>query len=106
LGKSYKLKVIFDNLAVSELHDATQYYELEVNGLGKRFKKEVKKSIKRIINNPFAWRREQGDIRRYLMHTFPYKIIYSIEKNYIYIIAIAHYHRKPYFWSSRINNNQ
>ena len=89
--------VIFSKLAGLELDDATQYYEIELLGLGKRFREEIRKAIKRICEYPEAWSPEKGEIRKYILHNFPYKILYSIEKDHIFIIAIAHQHRKPYY---------
>ncbi len=95
------MKVLFDKLAKIELYDAVEFYDIQVKGLGKRFKSEVKAGILRIRENPYTWPKERGDIRRYLLHKFPYKIIYSVEKYYVYIIAVAHCHRRPDYWSDR-----
>ena len=96
------MKTVFDKLAHLELEDASEYYELEVPGLGALFREEVKRGLRRIREYPDAWSKEEGDVRRFLLHRFPYKILYSIEKNYIYIIAIAHCHRRPDYWIDRI----
>jgi len=99
------MDVLFDQLARLELEDAIEFYELEVPGLGIRFQKEIKQAIRRIREYPLAWTREKGDVRKYILHKFPYKILYSIEEGYIYIIAIAHGHRRPNYWVDRILNN-
>ena len=99
------MNVIFDKLARLELEDAREFYDLEVPGLGKRFQKEVKLGIRRICEYPLAWTKERGDVRKYILHKFPYKILYSIEEGYIYIIAIAHGHRRPDYWIDRILND-
>ena len=96
------MDVIFDKLAKLELDDAAQYYELQIAGLGLRFQEEVKRGSRRILEYPEAWAIENEDIRRYVLHKFPYKILYSIEKNHIYIIAIAHGHRRPNYWIERV----
>ena len=96
------MKVIFSEIAKHELEDAEAYYELEMQGLGTRFKQEVKSSIKRIIQYPEAWPIETGEIRKCLINVFPYKILYSIENDHIFIIALAHQHRKPDYWVDRI----
>ncbi len=95
------MKVVFTSFAKSELEEATAFYELEYKGLEKRFKQEVKKSIKRIIEYPKVYSIERGDIRKCLLHKFPYKILYSVEDNHILVIAIAHLHRKPNYWIER-----
>lgn len=96
------MDVIFNTYSINELNDSIDFYELELKGLGERFKEEIKKSIKRIVRNPKAWSIEKGEIRRYILHKFPYKILYSIEKDHIFIIAIAHLHRKPNYWIERL----
>ncbi|MBU2621635.1 MAG: type II toxin-antitoxin system RelE/ParE family toxin [Proteobacteria bacterium] len=95
------MKVIFSKYAKQELDDATQYYEIEYRGLGKRFREEVRKAAKRISGYPKAWSVERGDVRKCILHKFPYKLLYSIEINHIFIIAVAHQHRKPDYWVER-----
>ncbi|MBE9581239.1 MAG: type II toxin-antitoxin system RelE/ParE family toxin [Proteobacteria bacterium] len=96
------MKIVFDQLAQLELDDASEYYEFEVLGLGARFRDEVKRAIRRIREYPDAWAKEKNDVRRYLLYKFPYKILYSIEPQHIYVIAIAHCHRRPDYWIDRI----
>ena len=95
------LKIIFSKYAKLELEDATHFYELEFEGLGQRFMKEVKKAAIRISEYPKAWSVERADIRKCLLHKFPYKLLYSIEEDHIFIIAVAHQHRKPDYWIDR-----
>jgi plasmid stabilization system protein ParE len=95
------MKVFFSKYAKQELNDAVHYYELEYEGLGRRFKEEVKKAAIRISEYPQAWSVELGDIRKCLLHKFPYKLLYSIEEDHILVIAIAHQHRKPDYWIER-----
>jgi len=99
------MDVIFDKLARLELDNAAEYYELEVPGLGLRFLEEIKLGIRRILEYPNAWAIEKEDIRRYVLHKFPYKILYSNETDYVYIIAIAHGHRRPNYWIERVLDN-
>jgi len=95
------MRVIFSKLAKQELDDATHYYEIEFLGLGKRYREEVKKAAKRISEYPETWSVERGDVRKCLLHKFPYKLLYSIEEDHIFIIAVAHQHRKPDYWIER-----
>ena len=95
------MNVIFSRYAKSELEDATRFYELEFEGLGRRFKEEVKKAAIRTSEYPKAWSVERGDVRKCLLHRFPYKLLYSIEDDHIFIIAVAHQHRKPDYWIDR-----
>ena len=92
------MEIVFSKLASLELEDAIAFYETELAGLGFRFKEEIKSSIFRIKEHPEAWSIEKGEVRKVLLHRFPYKILYAIEKEKIIILAIAHQHRKPNHW--------
>jgi plasmid stabilization system protein ParE len=92
------MKVIFSKLARQELIDAIHYYEIEYQGLGKHFREEVRKAAKRISEYPEAWSVERDEVRKCILHRFPYKLLYSIETNHIFIIAVAHQHRRPDYW--------
>ena len=96
------MKVVFSYFAKQELEDAFCYYEIEHPGLGKKFRQEVQKAMLRISRYPKAWSIESGDIRKCSLHVFPYKLLYSIESDHIFIIALAHLHRKPEYWIERI----
>ena len=95
------MKIVFAKLAKLELEDAIAYYELEYPGLGIRFKYEVKQSLDRIKKYPQAGAIQRNEIRKSLLHKFPYKILNSIETDHIFIITIAHHHRKPDYWLER-----
>lgn len=95
------MRVIFISFARQELEDAVRYYELEYSGLGSKFKEEVRKAVLRIAAYPQAWSIERGDVRKCLLHRFPYKLLYSVEEDHILVIAIAHQHQRPGYWVGR-----
>jgi len=90
-------------LAQVEFKEAVTHYELEQNGLGDRFRREVLRSISRIRQFPAAYQTFSLNTRRCLISKFPYGIIYhySPERDEIVIVAIAHLHRRPDYWASR-----
>ena len=89
-------------LAAKEFDEAIEWYELQLDGLGKRFKKSVTDQIKQIKRNPKWFLIEADNIYKAYIPKFPYKILFTIEnsKN-IVIWAVAHMHRKPWYWQSR-----
>lgn len=95
------MRVIFTSMARRELDDAVRYYELEYSELGHWFKEDVRKAALRIAEYPQAWSIERGDVRKCLLHKFPYKLMYAVEKDHILVIAVAHQHRKPDYWIGR-----
>ncbi|RFC32913.1 MAG: ParE toxin of type II toxin-antitoxin system, parDE [Candidatus Nitrotoga sp. SPKER] len=73
-------------------------------GLGAHFVEEAQAAAKTVANNPLAWQMERGDIRRFFMNHFPYKLLYAIEDERVIVIAVAHQHRNPDYWVYRISS--
>ena len=95
------MKVIFSRLAQQELEDAAAYYELSVSGLGDKFRSEVRMAVARIAAYPTGWPVERGEVRKCLLHKFPYKLLYSMESDHVFVIAVGHQHRRPDYWIER-----
>lgn len=91
------MRVIFTVLAKQELR-SVRFYELEYSGLGRKLKEEVRKAALRIAGIPEGWSIARGNVRKCLLHMFPYKPLYAVDENHILIIAVAHQHRKPDYW--------
>lgn len=96
------MKVEILDTAETELDESIQYYELQQKGLGKRFYFEFKNALSRIVKFPKANQVIISDIRRCLVKTFPYSVIYQIQEDNILIISVTHQHRKPYYWKDRV----
>jgi len=84
-----------------ELWEAVQFYESRCAGLGLDFEKEIKAAIELIQQSPGRWPLRQDDTRRYLIHRFPYFVVFIIHEDRVWIIAFAHCRRKPGYWSGR-----
>ena len=80
---------------------ASLYYEEKRVGLGEEFLDGVQEAIYQIRKYPLAWSVFEGEYRRYLMKRFPYGVVYRVETDIIFIIAVAHLRRKPDYWKSR-----
>ena len=100
------MKIEFSSIAYEEFKSAIEFYELQETGLGVRFKEEVDESFKRIIRYPEAWQKETRTTRRIFLKRFPYKIVYYLETDKILIIAVAHTHRKPFYWIERFGKEE
>jgi toxin ParE1/3/4 len=88
--------------ARTEYLESIAYYEKRQVGLGARFASEVEGAIQRIVEAPHRWRSIEGEIRRCLTHIFPYGVLYSIESDYVLVLAVMHHSRKPGYWRNRI----
>ena len=88
--------------AIKELKEAIDYYDDIESGLGYDFALEIHSTIRRSVDFPKAWAVLDGDIRRSLVRRFPYGVLYSEEKDGIFVVAVMHLHRKPGYWKRRV----
>ncbi len=98
------MKINIHELAVKEFDEAIEWYEIQSKGLGKQFKKSVADQLKKIKENPNWFLRETDNIYKVYVPKFPYKILFTFDKDSIVVIwAIAHMHREPWYWQSRLS---
>ncbi len=80
-----------------------QILESSEPGLGYQFAIEIFAAVERIKANPGMWPVLDDQVRRCLVHHFPYGVIYSVDeqKSELLILAVMHLHRQPGYWSER-----
>lgn len=91
--------------ALAEYEDAAHYYAGCQDGLELRFIAAVEHVVQQIIEAPGRWPVLEEDIRRCLTHVFPYAVLYSVEADYVLILAVMHTYREPGYWRKRIAKN-
>ena len=96
------MKYEFHPEALEEYREAASWYETREPGLASRFVSEVEDAIGRILEAPDRWRIIEDDVRRGLTHVFPYAILYTIESEFVLIVAVAPCAREPGYWKERI----
>lgn len=92
--------------AETELWEAVAFYESRSSGLGLDFEKEIKDSVHLLQQFPDRWPLREDGTRRYLVHRFPYLVVYFYRKNHLWIIAIAHCRQSSVYWSNRIRTTE
>jgi len=95
------MEVIYASGVLEEVSESANYYEEEVEGLGKAFVGKVQDAVEEIKSNPLMYRIIKGDNRRHLLTRFPFAVIYRLENQKIYILAVMHLKRKPFYWKNR-----
>jgi hypothetical protein len=73
-------------------------------GLGREFAEEVKRATKRISEFANAWPPISKNARRFLLSRFPYGLIYLIQDDIIWIVAVTHLRRDPVIWKKRLQD--
>lgn len=93
-------RVIFHPEAEAELLAASEYYESRRRGLGLEFLSEVRRATKAIQDYSKLGHRFSRRLRRVLVIRFPYGLLYRVEPEHIYVVAVAHVRRRPGYWRS------
>ena len=99
------MNIEFLDEARLEFLEAISAYAAEQAGLGQRFKDEVDRSIRWIGSNPEVLRLRRGGYRRMNLRIFRYYIPYVIRGNTVWLLAVAHGHRRPHYWIHRKRQN-
>jgi toxin ParE1/3/4 len=87
--------------AQAELIGAAQYFEKEAENLGVDFIEFVQRAALRLLQFPASGRRVRNRIRRVVVPRFLFLLLYRVERQRIFVLAVAHPRRRPGYWRSR-----
>ena len=95
------MRVSFHPLAIEEMIQAAQFYESRRAGLGNHFLLSIKTGLKKMEETPLIPPADIKGRRKWRIKKFPYSLIYRVEEEKVFILAVAHGSRKPGFWETR-----
>ena len=98
---NYSLKIDID--AFNDIQNTSEWYEMQLKGLGIRYKNQTKKQINSLKKNPYLFSIKYDEIRCRKIEKFPFLIHYTIdeESKIINIFAVFHTSRSPEIWKKR-----
>lgn len=88
--------------ASRELEDAFEWYLERSLQAAEAFLRETERAVAIIAGAPGIWPLFEAGTRRYILHRFPYNIIYREAEGGIEVVAFAHHKRRPRYWYSRL----
>ena len=88
--------------ALEEAEAAAGWYAERSASAAAGFSEEIDTAESAIADFPDAWPPFDHGTRRYLLRRYPFSVIYRIEARRILIVAVAHGHRRPGYWKSRL----
>ena len=87
--------------ANADVTDAVDYYDKINPALGSRFLIELQSAYEKIKANPqhysFISVNPEDKFRDIKLNVFPYVVIYEVHKTDIYVSAVMHTRRKPFY---------
>jgi plasmid stabilization system protein ParE len=90
------MNVEYHPLAVSDLNNAVAAYDRQQSLLGNEIRAEVYAAFERIRSAPLAYATVQNDLRRCMVHRFPYSLVFRvIGDDTVRILVIRHHRQRP-----------
>ena len=96
------MKYKFHPDALEEYREAAIWYANREPAVAQQFVASIEDAIYRVVDSPTRWRVIDEDVHRCITHLFPYAILYTIEYDFILIVAVMHFSREPGYWRKRI----
>jgi len=87
--------------AEADIEEAYNWYEAQRRGLGEDFLLCLEEGLARIGRNPSIYSVVYKDIRRLLIHRFPFGVFFLEAENSISVLAVLHARRNPKAWKGR-----
>ena len=94
-------EVVFHPDASAEYIEAYAWYAAEDPRAAERFEQEVELAVQHIAEHPHRWPAYGEKHRKLILRRFPYLLIFREHAKRIWIVAVAHGHRKPGYWKGR-----
>jgi len=95
------IRAAWHPLARRELFEAQDFYEARAAGLGAAFLDNVETAVTRLRRQPLSGSLVEADLRHLRVRRFPYSLIYRLDEERLFIIAVSHDKRKPRYWARR-----
>lgn len=95
------MRYVFHPEALTEYTEAVKYYSEHRVEVAQAFITAIEDTVYRIKESPTRYVAVDDEVRRCMARKFPYGILYTIEQDYILILAIMHCSREPGYWKSR-----
>lgn len=92
----------YTSSAQTELDNAINYYEFQSVGLGIALAREAYATGERIVAHPHAWQLMNQHERCCRLNRFPYGLVYVVEGEIAFVLAVMHLHQRPDYWKSRL----
>lgn len=94
-------RLAFHPDAADEYVDAARWYRERSLTVHDLFVGEIERAFRLIVAFPKRWPRHGPRHRRVLVRRFPYSVVYLEFDERLWIVAIAHARRKPFYWKKR-----
>lgn len=87
--------------ATKEAEEARDWYADRSLHAAAAFLDELDKAIETVIDAPERWPQYFFGTRRYVLHRYPFLLVYRVVDDTVQFLAVAHGRRRPGYWEDR-----
>jgi hypothetical protein len=89
--------------ALKDIQQATDWYNEQLQGLGKRFQKQTIRQINNLKSSGLLYHIRYNDVRCMVIEKFPFMVHFALntEQNMVTVYAVLHTSRNPTIWNRR-----
>jgi toxin ParE1/3/4 len=88
--------------ASADYEAAFDWYFTRSEATAANFANELARAIGMIAEAPQRWPAGPYGARKFLLHRFPFAVVYRELPSGIQVLAVVHGHRRPGYWKDRI----
>ena len=89
------MKLAVKEEVYDDILEIVKWYELQLQGLGKKFLDEWYNELELVAKTPFSYQIKNKEFREARIKGFPYLIIFEIDPDEVVVYAVIHARRNP-----------
>jgi toxin ParE1/3/4 len=103
-ARTFPRRFEFHPAAEEEFFAALRFYrDTESGKVASDFDAELRRCVELVLHNPeMAPHFGRLGARGKLLRRFPYTLVYALQEDRIYVLAVAHQSRRPRYWTDRL----
>jgi len=96
------LRLAWQSQAKVEFAEALKYYRDQAGlDIARDFNRAAMQTAQRLLEYPEMGVKAGHGARRFVLHDYPYTLVYRVMPETIIIVAVAHHSRHPGYWAGR-----
>jgi plasmid stabilization system protein ParE len=99
-------KLRFFEEAAAEIEHERGWYRERSPAAESAFLRELDHAIQVVEEAPRRWPEYIAGARRYVFPTFPFSLVYFVEKNTVMVVSLASDTKRPGYWRSRLSRRK
>jgi toxin ParE1/3/4 len=92
----------FFERAAEEIEEERRFYRDRSESAEAAFLLELDHAIQSVSEGPQRWSVHIENTRRYIFPSFPFSLVYFIDQETVFVVALEHQSRRPGYWRERL----